>query len=161
MQYSFESNDSFFKHVYETVVEGGVKNLDSMSKTEARTTLGLESSAESAPEKADIKQAYKKLAFQLHPDRFEGTSEECEEAAHRFGRVKLAYETLSSGVRESGSSWYESLGGRARTEFVGPVNLLPLAAAQEQMERKRAKGALLGLDQNLIQSFVARNLRSE
>jgi hypothetical protein len=157
MQYSVESRDSFFKFVYDIVVEGG-KDED-MTKADARKTLGLED-VESL-DKSGIKQAYRKLSFELHPDRFKGTPGETEEAAERFGQVKLAYETLSSGVREEGASWYESLGGRARTELVAPVNLLPLAAAQEQMQLKKSEAALIGLDPNMIQTFVARNLRSE
>jgi hypothetical protein len=161
VQYSVEPMDSFQKFVYDSVVKGG--SDQDISKAEARKTLGLEKTNDDAMiEKSAIKQAYRQMSFQLHPDRFEGTPEECEEAKERFARVKLSYETLNSGVRaDDGSSWYESLGGRARTEFVGPVNLLPLAVAEEQMERKKVEGALCGLDRDLIQSFVARNLRSE
>ena len=116
------------------------------------TSLGLD--------KAVIKQAYRKLSFSLHPDRVEGDDEEKEAAAERFGRVKLAYDTLSSGVRQDGVSWYESLGGRARTGFTGPVSLLPLVSAQEQMTRRNAEAAMIGLNPDIIQTFVARNLRS-
>jgi hypothetical protein len=155
LQYSIEPVDSFFKYVFEGVIEG-VTEQD-MTKTKARETLGLE---KSESDKAAIKQAYRKLSFELHPDRFEGSSDEREAAAERFGQVKLAYEILSSGVRQEGVSWYESLGGRARTGFSGPVNLLPLTAAQEQMARRNAEGALIGLERDIIQTFVARNLRS-
>jgi hypothetical protein len=162
LQYSVESRDSFFKFVYETVVEGGAKQAKQhpeqhMSKAQAREALGLESDTN---DKSEIKQSYRKLSFQLHPDRFEGTEEESEAAALRFGRVKLAYETMSSGVREEGGSWYQSLGGRARTGFVGPVNLLPLAAATEYVESKKIASAVIGLERDLVQGFVARNLRS-
>lgn len=139
-----------------------------MTKNEARILLGLikNDSATSSTgteeiTKSDIKQAYRKKAFALHPDRFEGTPEECIEARNEFGRVKLAYDTLSSGVRgEEGISWYESLGGRERTEFVGPINLLPLRVAQEHMTRHNTEGACLPLDPAMVQSFVARHLRS-
>mmetsp|Transcript_24737 Transcript_24737/g.58079 ORF Transcript_24737/g.58079 Transcript_24737/m.58079 type:complete len:379 (-) Transcript_24737:67-1203(-) len=164
LQYSVESIDSFHKFVYDEVVEGkATKNPDqTMTKAEARETLGLlkENGSISDITKTDIKQAYRKLSFELHPDRFEGTPEQCKEATSQFGRVKLAYDTLSSGVREEGVSWYESLGGKERTGFVGPVNLLPIGAAQENMTRHKAEGALCGFDPELVQSFVARHLRS-
>jgi hypothetical protein len=163
MQYGVEPLDSFHKHVYESVVEqsGGADKTDSMTKSTAKDVLGLDASPEATIEKSDIKQAYRKLAFQLHPDRFEGTEEECKDAALAYGRVQLAFDTLSSGVREEGSSWYQSLGGKARTEFVGPVNLLPLSAAQAQMERRGVEAAITGLDPELVQSFVVRNLGSQ
>jgi hypothetical protein len=128
-----------------------------MTKAKAREILGLEPNES---DKSAIKQAYRKLSFELHPDRVDGSEEEQETAADRFGEVKLAYEILSSGVRQEGVSWYESLGGRARTGFLGPINLLPLALAQEQMTIRNAEGAIVGLDKELIQTFVARNLRS-
>lgn len=168
LQYSVESVDSFHKFVYDEVVEGkATKSPDqAMTKAEARKTLGLlkgedgEEKDASEIAKSDIRQAYRRLSFELHPDRFEGTPEECAEARDKFGRVNLAYDTLSSGVREEGKSWYESLGGKERTGFVGPINLLPLGAAQESMNRKKAEGALCGLDPTMVQSFVARHLRS-
>lgn len=155
LQYGIEPIDSFHKHVYDTVIEGTVER--DMTKSLARKTLGLE---QNESDKSIIKQAYRKLSFSLHPDRFEGNEEEKEVAAERFGNVKLAYETLSSGVREEGVSWYESLGGRARTGFLGPISLLPLAEAQEQMTRRSAEAALVGMSTDIIQTFVARNLRS-
>jgi hypothetical protein len=171
LQYSVESVESFHKYVYDEVVQGNSKkNKDeTMTKVEARQTLGLQKNDTTTATttatlveeitKADIKKAYRRLSFDLHPDRFEGTADEREEASRQFGRVKLAYETLSSGVRGEGS-WYESLGGRARTDFVGPVNLISLAAAQEHLDRHKAEGAIMGLDPSLTQSFVARHLRS-
>mmetsp|Transcript_64560 Transcript_64560/g.97284 ORF Transcript_64560/g.97284 Transcript_64560/m.97284 type:complete len:359 (+) Transcript_64560:97-1173(+) len=163
VQYAVEPMDSFHKHVYERVVEqsGSSGKTDTMTKSTAKEVLGLDDSSEGTIDKADIKQAYRKLSFQLHPDRFEGTEEECKEAAECYAKVQLAFDTLSSGVRVEGSSWYQSLGGKARTDFVGPVNLMPLGAAQAQMERRGVKAAMLGLDPELVQSFVARNLGSQ
>lgn len=171
IQYSVESVDSFHKYVYDDVVEVNTKKKDpeqTMTKSEAMKILGLLNEGSSASvskrdeiSKSDIKQSYKKLAFNLHPDRFAGSTEECEEARNQFGRVKLAYDTLSSGVRgEEGISWYESLGGKERTGLVGPINLLPLTVAHEYMKRHDAEGACLPLDPSMVQSFVARHLRS-
>jgi len=155
LQYGIEPIDSFHKHVYDSVIEGTVEQ--DMTKSAAREALGLQ---KDETDKGIIKQAYRRLSFELHPDRFEGSPEERNAASERFARVKLAYETLSSGVRQEGVSWYESLGGRARTEFLGPISLLPMATAQEQMTRRKAEGAIVGLEKDLIQTFVARNLRS-
>ena len=157
--------------MYDDVVEVNTKKKDpeqTMTKSEAMKILGLLNEGSSASvskrdeiSKSDIKQSYKKLAFNLHPDRFAGSTEECEEARNQFGRVKLAYDTLSSGVRgEEGISWYESLGGKERTGLVGPINLLPLTVAHEYMKRHDAEGACLPLDPSMVQSFVARHLRS-
>jgi len=51
---------------------------------------------------------------------------------NRFGLVKMAYEALNSGIHSSevngnavvSQSWYESLGGKSRTDFMGPIDLL-------------------------------------
>jgi DnaJ domain len=178
LEYSLESIDSFHKHVYTGVVDGGHAKV--MTKAEARRVLGLDeanrgsiangSSSGSDDNsntivnpKAAIKQAYRRLSFDLHPDRFQGeTAEENEAAAQRFALVKQAYESLSSGVRGvQGSSWYESLGGKSRTDFCGPVELISLATALDDLNNKHGcETAIAGLDKDLIQSFVARNLRS-
>ncbi|CAJ1960059.1 unnamed protein product [Cylindrotheca closterium] len=156
MQYSAEPIDSFFKHVYEQVVEENSKTKG-MSKSEARNILGLE--GEDGNDKSQIKKAYRNLSFKLHPDRLDDNSD-AEAAASRFESVQAAYEALSSGVRESGKSWYESLGGRARTDF-SRIDLLSLSHATANMEKKQIRGGIMGLDPDLAQLFVARHLRSE
>ncbi|KAL3945626.1 MAG: hypothetical protein SGBAC_000282 [Bacillariaceae sp.] len=156
MQYSAEPVDSFFKHVYEQVVEdsGEKKGL---SKSEARNILGL--GGEDGSDKSQIKKAYRNLSFKLHPDRLDDNAD-AEAAAARFESVQAAYEALNSGLRESGKSWYESLGGRARTDF-SRINLQSLSDSTTQMEKKQIKGGMMGLDPDLVQLFVARHLRSE
>ena len=156
MQYSIEPVDSFFKYVYEQVVEenGQKKGMD---KAEARRVLELEGG--DATDKSQIKKAYRRLAFQLHPDRLEDTDDK-KKAAARFESVQAAYEALNSGVRESGKSWYESLGGRGRTDF-SRIVLIPLSDASERMKKKQIEGAIMGLDPELVQLFVTRHLRSE
>jgi hypothetical protein len=183
LQYSVEPMDSFYKFVYEAVVKGssGDKKKDqeeasSMTKAQARAMLDLQEGGEY--DKAEIKQAYRKLSFQYHPDRLgtdglvDGASSNSNNSTtatltlappttKTFALIKLAYETLSSGIRGAqGISWYESLGGKDRMEFCGPVPLLPRDAAQETLERHNVSCGLVGLDPAIVQSFVARNLRS-
>jgi hypothetical protein len=160
IQYSVETLDSFHKHVYETVVdrkkesdkvEGGA-----MSKVEARVVLKIE---DDVNDTSIIKQAYRGLSFELHPDRSVGedkSPEEVQSASEEYARVKLAYETLSSGVRKNDGSWYESLGGRARTDFL-PISLMSLDKAKEYMSQVKMESAVVGLDSEIIQTFVIRN----
>lgn len=157
MEYGIEPVDSFFKYVYESVVEENSDKPKTMSKAVARQVLGLED--DPSLDKTQIKQAYRKLSFQLHPDRVDTETMDADEASERFEKVQQAFEILTSGIRETGKSWYESLGGRARTDF-HKVNLVSLTEAQTKMEEKRIQGAVIGLERELVQSFVARHLRS-
>ena len=100
VEYATEPVESFYKYVYESVVEEN-KDRENMSKAEAREILGLED--EPSADKNQIKQAYRKLSFQLHPDRVDESSDAAESAS-RFEKVQLAYETLSSGIRENGEN---------------------------------------------------------
>jgi DnaJ domain len=161
IQYSVETLDSFMKYVYDDVISGG-KNKDKkedegMTKAEARAVLQLE---DATADKAVIKNAYRKLTFALHPDRFVGVERtEAEEQASKteFAKVKVAYETLTSGVREESKSWYASLGGKARTDFFGPVELLSIANGKALMDKKKCEGAVTGVSRTLMQSFLVRN----
>jgi hypothetical protein len=163
MQYSVESMDSFHKHVYEVVIEGkneNTKNEGVMTKLEARAALQLEGDAS---DKSEIKRAYRNLSFALHPDRFVGTDktdEEIKVSSGEYARVKLAYETLSSGVRNEGRSWYESLGGKARTDFAGPIDLIPLSIAESTLQAKGIQSAITSLASDIVQSFVVRSQSS-
>ena len=181
MQYSAEPLDSFVKYVYEDVIEG--KSVDSfvepsngsseggddtkisMTKSKAREILKLDTDCK---DMSLIKQAYKRQSMAYHPDRFvnsDKTREEMDESTVRFGLVKMAYEALLSGVRNtdvngvSQQSWYESLGGKARNEFVGPIDLISVDKAA-LLCNKAFKSAVVGLDPELTMSFVARNLDS-
>jgi len=183
LEYSAEPLDSFVKYVYEDVIEG--KSVDSyvegdtgakvsMTKAKAREILGLEVGCKDA---GLIKTAYKKQSMAYHPDRFvneDKTKEEMDELSVKFGLVKMAYEALNSGVRSGGSSttaeanngtmnngklmqsWYESLGGKSRTEFMGPIDLLSVDEASVVCN-KAFKSAVVGLDPDLTMAFVARN----
>ena len=162
IQYSVESLDSFHKYVYEPIVEiNGVKAEDEiMTKVEARNVLKVDADEN---DMTAIKKAYRTLSFELHPDRFAGSNkEEIQSASNEYARVKLAYDTLSSGVRSSGdrSSWYESLGGRARMEFLGPISLLSLDEGKEFLFRTKLESAVVGLDPGVVQTFVVRQMAS-
>lgn len=167
VEYGVEPLDSFHRFVYDDVIEGksstgtsGGKGEEAMSKTEARKVLDLD---EGVTDARDIKSAYRKKTFKLHPDRFVGverSEEEKIQTAKEFADVKIAYEVLSSGVRDTssgGKSWYESLGGKQRMEFNGPIDLLPISAAKKTLEGIGCRSAIVGLDPDLAMSFVARN----
>jgi hypothetical protein len=202
LQYAVETSSSFHKHVYEVIVEG--KNDDDsndqvMTKTEARVTLQLPPNE--PDDRSAIKQAYRKLAFLYHPDRFanvdsisdeHGSARTVEgdilltpdEAAGRYMKVKLAYETLLSGIREvvalderhnlgeprsedSGkapkkplSSWYASLGGRERNDFVGPITLSNIAESAKLLEERNVQSAVVGIDVDIIRQFVIRSTKA-
>ncbi len=159
LQYSTESKDSFYKHVYDVVHKGedaNSANGQTMTKSEARTVLRLQ---EDESDMKVIKQSYRKLSFDLHPDRLGQLNGDSESSTngHDFHKIKLAYDTLTTGVRTTGSSWYQSLGGRARTEFSGPITLMSIEAAQQLLEKAKVKSAVCGIEGRLVQSFVTRN----
>jgi len=165
IEYAAEPVDSFYKFVHEDVIQGknqDANNSNTMTKMDARNALELEEGCNDAGE---IKRAYRKLTFKLHPDRLVGknkSEEETKQAAEDFARVKLAYESMSSGVRgEAGSgktvSWYESLGGRARTEFSGRMNLMPMDEAKEAFSAGKYRSAVCGLRPDTVMAFVTRN----
>ena len=158
MQYAVESVESFHKHVYEVAIEGKNENKDNenvMTKAEARRLLQIE---DDQVDLAEIKRTYRKRSMDLHPDRFIGQSDDAKEnGAAQYAKIKLAYETLQSGIRNGKQSWYESLGGRARTDFSVVLSLLSFTEAEELMISQRAKAAVCGLDPELVQTFVARS----
>lgn len=169
IEYSVEPYHSFVKYVYEEVIEGksssGSIEEDgttvAMTKTKAREVLGLETGCKDA---LLIKQAYKKLMFELHPDRFandERAPDQIEAASKRFLSVKIAYEALTSGIRVDDAngdakSWYASLGGKSRTEFVGPIELVSIEKAGSFCQ-KAFKAAVASVDPDVSMAFVARN----
>ena len=170
VEYGIEPIESFMKHVYEDVIEGKNNNNGSssgssngnsstsngMSKAQAREILELDAGVTDA---ALIKTAYKKQSFKYHPDRI--SEEDRETLSERFYEIKQAYETLNSGVRNkdangSQQSWYASLGGRDRNDFLGPISLLSMEKAGA-LCNKAFKSAVVGIDPDLTMAFVARN----
>lgn len=166
VEYGIEPIESFMKHVYEDVIEGknndnggsnsGSSSSNGMSKAQARQILELDAGITDA---AMIKTAYKKMSFKYHPDRI--SEEDRETLSDRFYDIKQAYETLNSGVRNNGAngsnhSWYASLGGRDRSDFMGPISLLSMEKAGA-LCNKAFKSAVVGIDPDLTMAFVARN----
>ena len=188
VEYSAEPYDSWIRHVYKDVIKGESSDsyVDEstgakvgMTKGRAREVLGLEAGCADA---SVIKSAYKRESMACHPDRFvsaDKTREEVDGYTERFALVKMAYEALNSGVRadESNggnggggggagggatggrSSWYESLGGRSRTDFSGPIDLMPMEKAGS-LCNKAFRSAVIGLDPDLTNAFVLRNQAS-
>ena len=172
IQYSAEPLDSFFKFVYDDIIEHAKekahdKGSDTvMTRKHARNVLELP--ADSKDDLSEIKLSYRKLSMQYHPDRLIGqdmTPEEKEEFSKKFTQIKVAYETLCSGIRDSSDasslSWYESLGGRERNEFFMIEQLYPLEEAKAAMEQNaktcKFQSAVAGLDPDTVMAFVARN----
>src|SRR4051794_22079906 len=83
-------------------------------------TLGIKPSASIA----EIKKAYRALAFKYHPDKNPGD----ELSATQFREIQQAYETLSSAGKRSeydDDRWVSGLGSKTRTqETVTPAWLL-------------------------------------
>ena len=73
----------------------------------------------------------------------------------------MAYEALTSGVRDTHAngdtkSWYASLGGKSRTEFVGPIQLISMEKAGA-LCNKAFKAAVAAIDPEVSMAFVTRN----
>ena len=179
VEYGVEPIDSFMRYVYEDVIEGkkggngaavvesgsttangnatGSSNSSSsisngMTKAQAREILELEVGV---TDTTLIKTAYKKQSFKYHPDRV--SEEDRATSSDKFGLIKRAYDTLNSGIRNSDKqSWYESLGGRERNEFMGPITLLSMDKASA-LCNKAFRSAVVGIDPDLTMAFVARN----
>mmetsp|Transcript_22918 Transcript_22918/g.52500 ORF Transcript_22918/g.52500 Transcript_22918/m.52500 type:complete len:369 (-) Transcript_22918:159-1265(-) len=170
IQYAFEPLQDFFDHVYEAVIadenNGGTSDEDErpMLKSEARSILGLEADADAAA----LKSAYRKLTLKCHPDRFAGedvSEQEAKEAAVLFHSAQRAYDSLGAGTSGDGaagsSSWFESLGGRARTNFSGPLSLSKIGepGAMENLPFNLGgyKTSISAVTPEVTMMFVARN----
>lgn len=184
IQYSVETMESWYKYVYDNIMENNQDSSSSSSdsssskwsKKDARVALGL---PEDCNDLKEIKAAYRKLSFKYHPDRFvtivnqdeetEETEKERKEANIKYTQIKQAYEFLmmSGGMMDSSSSdtsssstglsWYESLGGRERTDFKGPLKLISIQEASERKEKGNWESAVVGIDPSVAMNFNARN----
>ncbi|GKY92520.1 hypothetical protein MPSEU_000222300 [Mayamaea pseudoterrestris] len=158
MEYALECIDSFQKHVYERILDNGKNQVEQLSVSDARSILQIDSDTADL-DLATIKRQYRKLSFEHHPDRHESL-ENKETAGAQYAKVQAAYDRLthSGMVRKSGSSWYESLGGRARTDF-GAVSLVSLEEAQKivAFSQIHRGSAVSGMEPDIVQTFVARS----
>lgn len=143
MEYSMEPADSFYKYVYDAIIDA--KSV-AMTTAQAREVLGVAHDDDDGA----IKQKYRRLSFEYHPDRAADKAEE-------YGQVQLAYETIGMRRMSQGHSWYASLGGRARTDFVGPIELMSIEKAENTMQASNLQSAVCGLNPDMVQSFVARS----
>lgn len=166
IQYSAEPLDSFFKYVYDKVLEqqpNNNKDEPPMTKAQAREILNIP--IESTNDLSTIKKSYRTLSMQYHPDTISATNDnpDGDDVSAKFRQVRLAYDTLISGIRvqdsntSTTSSWYESLGGRDRNEFFHVPQLLSPDQARKEME-DGIQSAVIGLDSETVMAFVARNI---
>mmetsp|Transcript_1325 Transcript_1325/g.1786 ORF Transcript_1325/g.1786 Transcript_1325/m.1786 type:complete len:374 (+) Transcript_1325:100-1221(+) len=156
LQYAVEPTDSWHKHVYDTVIfQDKNKNKEiTMTRAEAAQVLGFDHVNDL--DRSSLKRAYRTLSMQYHPDRLlEASEQEQVEGAERYGRVKRAYEMLLT----SSDSWYESLGGKERTDFIKiDTQLLSIGKANELLDFQQLLSAVVPLDPVLVQGFVARSM---
>ncbi|KAG5181641.1 hypothetical protein JKP88DRAFT_263574 [Tribonema minus] len=177
LEYAVEPTDCWMKWVYETVVEerkggagaGGRGGEPAVTRADAWGVLGVEPGASAG----EVKRAYLKLARDLHPDALVGREpEEIAEAEARFLLVTKSYELVGGGLgggsdvgataAAARASWYESIGGKGRTEFA-TVNLAgqrmgsALLGAEMELNLGGWRAAVRGLDADIVQTFASRN----
>jgi curved DNA-binding protein CbpA len=84
--------------------------------------------AEATPE--EIKKAYKKLAIELHPDRFPNDEVKRAEATERFGKITNAYNVLKDEEQRAEYDFARRmLGGMSAGPGAGPAAGGPTAAS--------------------------------
>lgn len=154
-EFAAEPLSSFFDHVYDAVVSPAKGNA-ALSPSEARAVLGVEK----GDDPGDVKRKYRKITLANHPDRFvlDPDSEEAEAGARRFSDAAAAYEVLSSS--EKSDSYYEGLGGKARSDFT-KVQVEDVGKERTAMRMELDLGgyraAVRCLDPDVSKFFVARN----
>lgn len=106
-----------------------------MTLKECYAELGLSPGVDMA----EIKRAYRKLAFSLHPD----LNPDVPDAAKRFQRLNEAYVQLSHAgeraARSSGASWQNEATARAREEAQKAYGKARQGASQGAAGSQRAK----------------------
>lgn len=157
MEYSLEPIDSFQKHVYDVVV--ATKDKD-MTVQQALEIMQIQDTDMQELDMSTVKRQYRRLAFEHHPDRHD-LEEDKAMAGQRYDQLQQAFERLtqSGTIRKQGSSWYESLGGRARTDF-SAVQLISASDAQRIIDTAvniHQGSAVTGMDPEIVQAFIARS----
>lgn len=174
IRYSAEPLDSFFKYVYDNVLSDSSPQPHSdevMTKAKARDILGI--TLESTNDLSLIKQRYRTLSMQYHPDsavttavtstQVDDDDDNDNDISAKFRQVRLAYDTLCSGIRVTDAtgtttgSFYETLGGKDRTDFLHIPPLISPDEARNSMS-KTMQSAVIGLDSDTVMAFVTRNL---
>jgi hypothetical protein len=172
IRYSAEPLDSFFKYVYDNVLSdpSSQQSDEVMTKAQARDILGIP--LESTNDLSLIKQRYRTLSMQFHPDSAVTTTttvtlnqdnDNDDDISAKFRQVRLAYDTLCSGIRVTDAtgtttgSFYETLGGKDRTDFLHIPPLISPDQARKDMA-ETIQSAVIGLDSDTVMAFVTRNL---
>jgi molecular chaperone DnaJ len=110
-------------------------------------TLGIKPSATIA----EIKKAYRALAFKYHPDKNPGD----EMSEEQFKEIQEAYETLSDGNKRTDyddDRWVSGLGSKTRQrEDVTPAWLLNVCV---QLNASLAKMDTHRMSQSALQSYI-------
>lgn len=83
---------------------------------------------------AQIRKAYKKLAVELHPDRYVGRPEEQEEAQRRFSQVSHAYNVLKDVEQRNEYDFMR------RLQSEGAAGAPPSEPDEEALQLRRERG---------------------
>ena len=174
LEYSAEPMSSFEKFIYVMYDKSFVeKGQEAMTRAEAAAAFEIDSPDEI--DAGELKRQYRKLSAALHPDNNLGLEgAEAEAVAERFRKVQEAYIVLGSqvvsgeaGAGEAGkaASWYESVGGGDRLDFMGPLEMGSVGKAARGAELGHALGgwsqAVCSIEPDITQFFASRNAASK
>ena len=177
LEYSAEPMSSFEKFIYVMYDKSFLeKGQEAMTRAEAAAAFEIDSPDE--VDAGELKRQYRKLSAALHPDNNQGLEgAEAEAVAERFRKVQEAYIVLGSQVVSGGekageevgknavASWYESVGGGDRLDFMGPLEMGAVGKAARGAELGHALGgwsqAICGIEPDITQFFASRNAASK
>jgi len=162
---------TYCREIYHAAQTVAQQTDEVMTKAQARDILGIP--LESTNDLSLIKQRYRTLSMQFHPDSAVSTTttvtinqdNDDNDISAKFRQVRLAYDTLCSGIRvtdatgttTSTGSFYETLGGKDRTDFLHIPPLISPDQARKDMA-ETIQSAVIGLDSDTVMAFVTRNL---
>ena len=184
LEYSAEPMSSFEKFIYVMYDKSFLeKGQEAMTRAEAAAAFEIDSPDE--VDAGELKRQYRKLSAALHPDNNQGLEgAEAEAVAERFRKVQEAYIVLGSQVvsgekagekagknagekagKNAVASWYESVGGGDRLDFMGPLEMGAVGKAARGAELGHALGgwsqAICGIEPDITQFFASRNAASK